>query len=122
MIYDATFDDFIKTVITECKRNQQARQMFGERTFFQYRLEDVRLPNGNIHTMAQGKKDDFVEKVRNHGATQKPLDNIELHGLIHPDYKVPVELQNDADGPSQSPGDYSVRDIMMKMKAGESRL
>ena len=48
--------------------------------------------------------------IMNHGAVNKSLGYVELPGLLKPDFKVIVELEDDEDGPQQSPGEYSVRD------------
>ena len=60
--------------------------------------------------------------IRNHGAVQKSLGQAALPGLISIDKKITVELLPDSTGPRQSPGEYSIRDIMMKMRAGKTRL
>ena len=64
----------------------------------------------------------FSEKVLNHGAVQKCLGQVTLKGLCRLDYKVVVELLPDTEGARQSRGEYSLHDIAMKMRAGNSRL
>ena len=60
--------------------------------------------------------------IMNHGAVNKSLGYVELPGLLKPDFKVIVELEDDEDGPQQSPGEYSVRELMMKITIGKTRL
>ena len=69
-------------------------------------------------------KERYGEIICNHGAVQKSLGQTPLDGLINIDKKVTVELQPDANGqrPRQSPGQYSMQDIRMKMRHGESCL
>ena len=87
--------------------------VFGEQAFLQYQL---------LKQASAKEKLQFSEKILNHGAVQKCLGQVTLTGLRRLDYKVTVELLPDAKGPRQSPGDYSMRDILMKMKAGSSWL
>ena len=88
-------------------------KVFGEHTFFQ-----MKLPSG----ADLKEKERFSEKVLNHGAVQKCLGQVPLKGLRRLDYKVVVGLLPDGNGPRQSPGEYSLRDIAMKMRAGNSQL
>ena len=49
-------------------------------------------------------KDRCEDKVINHEAVQKSLEQVRLTDLCRPDYKIPVELYPNADGPRESPG------------------
>ena len=62
--------------------------------------------------------------IRNHGLYRNvlALDQALLYDLINMDNKVILELLSDANDPKQSPGDYSVRDILMKTRSSKSRL
>ena len=97
----------------ECTRQELETQVFGEHAFFQ-----MKLPSG----ADMKEKERFSEKVLNHGAVQKCLGQVTLKGLRRLDYKVVVELLPVAEGPRQSPGEYFLCDIAMKMRAGNSRL
>jgi len=59
-----------------------------------------------------------------HGGAQKSLGSTVLEGLIRPDYKVQVELENDLDinNLRASPGDYSVKDLLTHIYIGPVRL
>ena len=112
-IYDGEDEPRLEALFRECKRLGLERDVFGEHAFFQPMLDRY---------AEDGEKERFNEKVMNHGAVQKSLGHCTLAGLKRVDYKITVELLPDADGPRQSPGDYSIRNILMKMKAGRSRL
>ena len=88
-------------------------RLFGEHAFFQYRLPSK---------VDKETKRRFLNKLANHGAVQKPTGSMVLAGLVRPDYKVQVELHDDANGPRRSPGEYSVRDLASKMKVGHQQL
>ena len=88
-------------------------KVFGEHAFFQ-----MKLPSG----VDLKEKERFSEKVLNYGAVQKCLGQVTLKGLRLLNYKVVVELHPDGDGTRQSPGEYSLHDIAMKMRAGNSWL
>ena len=88
-------------------------KVFGEHAFFQ-----MKLPSG----ADLKEKERFSEKVLNHGAVQKCLGQVTLKGLRRLDYKVVVELQPLRKWSPPITGAYSLRDIAMKMRAGNSRL
>ena len=78
----------------------------------------MKLPSG----ADMKEKERFSEKVLNYEAVQKCLGQVTLKGLRRLDYKVVVKLLPDAERPRQSPGEYSLRDIATKMRAGNSQL
>ncbi len=102
-IYDGEDEPCLEALFRECKRLGLERDVFGEHAFFQPMLDRY---------AEDGEKERFNEKVMNHGAVQKSLGHCTLAGLKRVDYKVTVELLPDADGPRQSPGDYSIRNIL----------
>ena len=112
-MYAGSDEDRIVMVMRECTRREMETKVFGKHAFFQ-----MKLPSG----ADLKEKERFLEKVLNHGAIQKCLGQVTLKGLRRLDYKVVVELLPDGNGPRQSPGEYSLRDIAMKMRAGNSRL
>lgn len=111
--YPGEHAERIQRVVREVRRRGMETRLFGEHAFFQYKLPSKADPE---------TKRRFLNKLRNHGAIQKSTGSMILTGLVRPDWKVKVELHDDANGPRASPGEYSVRDLASKMMVGHQRL
>ena len=107
-LYEKKDEARIHKVVTECKRLELEKKVFGQHAHWQIIEES---PD-------DGQRAEMDNMIFNHGAIQKSMGNAILHGLRNPDYKVQVELEPiafDEDGngiPRPSPGSHSVRDLL----------
>ena len=113
MFYPREDEDRIMAVARECKRLKLERGVFGQHAFFQ------ELPSKQD---GEDAKEVYAEMVRNHGAVQKSLGRATLKGLVRADEAVKIELIDDEDGPRESPGEYNIRQILMKIRVGDTRV
>ena len=112
-LYATKHEERIMALVKECKRRGLEKGIFGEHAFFQ------EVPGRDA---PDAQKVRYAIMLCNHGAVQKSLGQVSLEGLVDIDKKITAELMPDESGPRQSPGSYSVRDLMMKMKAGDAKL
>ena len=113
MFYPREDEDRIMAVARECKRLKMERRLFGQHAFFQ---EIPKKEDG------EEAKEAYAELIRNHGAVQKSLGRAILKGLVRADVAVPIELMDDENGPRESPGEYDIRSILMKLHVGDTRV
>ena len=95
-----------------CKDRKLEQKHFGQCA----RLQE--LPANKPSDTDQKVKDVLDRLWINHGGAQKSLGHLVLEGIVDPRFNVPVELDDDNDGPQQAPGEYSVIDILLKIYIG----
>lgn len=92
------------------KERKIDKKHFDQHDFFRY----YRKRRGsNVPKSAKDQLDDWYFTQ---GGVQKSLGDVVLSGLSKTDTKVVVELKDDEDGPRHLPGEYSVIQLLMKMK------
>ncbi len=69
--------------------------------------------------MPQNMKDQLNDWYLMQGGVQKSFRDITLDGLVRLGYKVMLELEDNENGPRQSPDKYFVLDILMKIYCGK---
>ena len=115
--YELSYEDRIFAVARACKDRGLEKTHFGQSA----RLQE--LPATKPRDTDPNIKKDLDDMFIFHGSAQKSLGEVQLQGIMRPDYKVTVELENDDDDqPQQSPGEYSVLDILQRIFIGKPKL
>ena len=66
-------------------------------------------------------KANWTKMVRNSGALVRSLGSMAVPGLEEPDYMVRIELEDDENGPRNSPGSMSMRMFLMQHRINGRR-
>ena len=116
--YEQKHEKMILILAKISKERKLEHEYFGQSAHWQ------ELPATKPSQTPQTKKNALDLMYIYHGGAQKSLGSTVLEGLIRPDYKVPVDLENDpeTDDPRPSPGEYSVKDLLTRIYIGPIRL
>jgi len=106
----------ILTLAKISRERKLEHEYFGQSAHWQ------ELPGTKPSQTPQTKKNALDLMYIYHRGAQKSLGFTVLEGLIRPDYKVPVDLENDpeTDDPRPSPGEYSVKDLLTQSTLAQS--
>ena len=96
-----------------CKSLGLEKEAFGPQAHIQLQPANTE-PNNLI-------KANWTKMVRNSGALVRSLGSMAVPGLEEPDYMVRIELEDDENGPRNSPGSMSMRMFLMQHRINGRR-
>ena len=115
-IYAKDDEERILKIVRACKERRLEQKIFGQHAHWQV------LPPGNPNKFDRDVKTDLDDYYLDQGGCQMSLGHVTLTGIKNPNIKVKVYLEPDEDGERESPGLYSVMDLLMKIFAGRTRV